>query len=125
MKTISTRRATQRIIWPAILAGLVMYALQTVAAPVRLIAAGVLIALLAANAVQVVSRRTFTQAVENMRPISEVDDDQLFPEEIDPYQARPAPNSIVACAAVQIMLGALAWFAWHYAVVLVRYFSAG
>jgi hypothetical protein len=125
MKTLSARLATQRIIWPPILAGLVMYALQTIEPPLRLILAGVLVALLAVNAVQVVTRRAFTQAVENMRPMSQADDDTLFPEEIDPYQAKPSAGAIVAAAAIQIMIGSLAWFCWHYAVEVIRYFSAG
>ena len=82
---MSAQRAVQQIIYPAILAGLVMNDLQAATAPIRLVLASVLIVLLAINAMQVISRRAFTQAVQNMRPISQIDDQELFPEEIDPY----------------------------------------
>ena len=121
MKTMSAQRAVQQIIYPAILAGLVMNALQAATAPIRLVLASVLIVLLAINAMQVISRRAFTQAVQNMRPISQIDDQELFPEEIDPYQAKPAPGAIVGCVSVQIMIGALSWFVWHYAVAAIGY----
>ena len=63
------------------------------------------------NSVLSASRRAFTEAVKNMKPISRAKDDTLFPEEIDPEKAETSyvdvthhiMNQCFVCIAISLL----------------------
>ena len=55
----------------------------------------------------VARRKAYTEAIEQMRPLAEIDDDTLVPEEIDPLLAKPTAAQIFECSTVQFTVCAV------------------
>ena len=56
------------------------------------------------NGLVIAHRKAFTDAIANMKPLTQIDDQTLFPEEIDPYQARATAAQIYGCVSYQALL---------------------
>ena len=88
MKTISRQSLTTRLVVLPVVLGLLLAMLSGPLAVHVFVFTGIA-AVIIGNAVALARRATFTEAVEKMHPLSRIDDDTLFPEEIDPDMARP------------------------------------
>jgi len=66
------------------------------------------------NSTVIASRQAFTQAIKEMKPLSRVDDDTLFPEEIDPHQARPSGAGVFHAVSIHglfcVLIGGAVFF---------------
>ena len=111
VKAISNRDFTIRLLAAPCACGLVCIAIP-VFMPTACIAIllGIMV-LLTGNSVILARRITFTDAIRNMRPLSEVDNDTLFPEEIDPFAARPGRARVLNYVVVQ---GFVVSGTWHF-----------
>lgn len=108
MKTITPKQVVRRVIWLPALCGLATHG-ALLAPPlwrtVLLVAATITII---TNAVRIANRWAFTEAIVKMRPLADIDDEELFPEEVDPYQARAEPGMVLAFAMAQVLIAAVA-----------------
>ena len=104
MRTISSNAAYRRILGVPVLTGLLAAPLQVSSPAIKVTATMLLLILLAWNCIIVERRRVFTEAAEKLRPIEDANDPTLFPDEIDPYQAKPNWLTIIGAFQVQIAI---------------------